>query len=149
MLHCVIKTFEELTTHELYEILSLRCKVFVVEQHCAYLDTDGYDKDVIHLMFYYDKVLVGYTRVFKYGVKYKDACAISRVVLDKEYRLKGWGYEIVKTTIAYIKKNMGDVLIRISAQSHLKKFYGNFGFKICSSMYLEDDIPHFEMKLEM
>lgn len=34
------KTFDELTTQELYELLRIRTDVFVVEQDCVYQDMD-------------------------------------------------------------------------------------------------------------
>ena len=34
------KIFPELTTDELYEIIHLRQKVFIVEQDCPYIDAD-------------------------------------------------------------------------------------------------------------
>lgn len=37
----VIKSFEELTKIELYEILKVRINIFVVEQKCAYPEIDG------------------------------------------------------------------------------------------------------------
>ncbi|MFB0943483.1 MAG: GNAT family N-acetyltransferase, partial [Patiriisocius sp.] len=39
-----IKTFKELDTSTLYDILQLRSGVFVVEQNCVYQDIDGKDK---------------------------------------------------------------------------------------------------------
>jgi predicted GNAT family N-acyltransferase len=36
-----IKTFEQLTTEELYELLRIRSEVFVVEQDCVFQDVDG------------------------------------------------------------------------------------------------------------
>ena len=36
-----IKTFNSLTTNELYDILKLRIDVFVVEQTCYYPDLDS------------------------------------------------------------------------------------------------------------
>jgi len=41
----MIKTFQELTTEELYEILKVRAEVFVVEQNCVYQDLDEKDKN--------------------------------------------------------------------------------------------------------
>ena len=38
------KTFQELTTDELYELLRVRSEVFVVEQNCVYQDLDGDDQ---------------------------------------------------------------------------------------------------------
>ena len=43
------KTFRELTTDELYELLRVRSEVFVVEQNCVYQDMDGDDQKSIHL----------------------------------------------------------------------------------------------------
>lgn len=39
----VSKFFDELTAEELYEILRVRCRVFVAAQTCAYQDADGVD----------------------------------------------------------------------------------------------------------
>ena len=43
-----IKSFQQLTTNELYEVLQLRSEVFVVEQECVYQDIDGNDLNAIH-----------------------------------------------------------------------------------------------------
>ncbi len=36
----ILKSFNELTIVELYEILKVRVKIFVVEQKCAYQEID-------------------------------------------------------------------------------------------------------------
>ena len=46
-----IKTFNELDTDTLYDILQLRSSVFVVAQNCAYQDIDGKDKKALHILF--------------------------------------------------------------------------------------------------
>ena len=43
-----IKSFEKLSTQELYAILMVRQEVFIVEQTCYYLDADGYDEKALH-----------------------------------------------------------------------------------------------------
>jgi ElaA protein len=35
--------------------------------------------------------------------------------------------------------------VRISAQSRLRRFYGEFGFEAVGEDYMEDGIPHIEM----
>ena len=40
-----VKKYNQLTVDELYELLKLRCAVFVVEQNCPYQDIDGKDRD--------------------------------------------------------------------------------------------------------
>ena len=49
--------------------------------------------------------------------------------------------------IAAIKKYYDEENITISAQLYLKKFDESHGFIQTSEMYLEDDIPHIEMKI--
>src|ERR1700744_5184 len=43
------KTFNELSSIELYQILRARSAVFVVEQSCVRLDIDGKDERAVHL----------------------------------------------------------------------------------------------------
>ena len=40
---------------------------------------------------------------------------------------------------------VGAVPVRIGAQAHLEKFYGDLGFVKASAPYDEDGIPHIEM----
>ena len=54
--------------------------------------------------------------------------------------------EPVKGAIEAIKENFNETAITISAQEYLKKFYESHGFIQTSEMYLEDDIPHIQMK---
>ncbi|MDH5564638.1 MAG: GNAT family N-acetyltransferase, partial [Nitrospirota bacterium] len=39
-----IKTFQELASWQLFDLLQLRVDVFVVEQECAYRELDEYDR---------------------------------------------------------------------------------------------------------
>ena len=58
-----------------------------------------------------------------------------------------FGHELITQGIAAIKKHYDEENITISAQLYLKKFYESHGFMQTSEMYLEDDIPHIEMKI--
>lgn len=44
-----IKSFEELSNIELYEILKIRNEVFIIEQNCHYLDLDDKDYKSFHI----------------------------------------------------------------------------------------------------
>ena len=44
-----LKPFDALSPGELYALLALRSDVFVVEQNCVYMDTDGLDSVALHL----------------------------------------------------------------------------------------------------
>ena len=142
-----IKSFENLSVNELYDILKLRSEIFVVEQNCVYLDLDGKDKQALHLFGEFEGKIVGYSRLFKPGITFDNA-SIGRVVVDANYRDRKWGHDLMREAIAGIRHHFGESQITIGAQLYLKKFYESHGFIQTSEMYLEDDIPHIEMKRE-
>ena len=138
------KTFSELTTKELYQILQLRSEVFIVEQNCAYQDIDGKDEKAIHIIGVVQNKIVAYARCFEPGEYFKEA-SIGRVVVKKTERKLKRGNQIMIHSIKAIKKLYQTKTIIISAQSHLKFFYNNLGFHSVGKEYLEDGIPHIEM----
>ena len=140
-----IKPFETLSVVELYSLLQLRSEVFVVEQNCVYQDIDGKDSKALHLIGEYQGKIVAYSRLFKPNDYFKNA-SIGRVVIDKNYRDKKWGHDLMQQAIAGINTHYKETKITISAQLYLQKFYESHGFVQTSEMYLEDDIPHIEMK---
>ncbi len=142
-----IKSFENLSVNELYDILRLRSEIFVVEQNCVYLDIDGKDKFALHLFGEFEGEIVAYSRLFKPGITFDNA-SIGRVVVDANYRDRKWGHDLMREAIAGIKNHFGESKITIGAQLYLKKFYESHGFVQTSEMYLEDDIPHIEMERE-
>lgn len=142
-----IKPFESLSVNELYAILKLRSEIFVVEQNCVYLDLDGKDKLALHLFGEFQGKIVAYSRLFKPGISFDNA-SIGRVVVDANYRYRKWGHNLMREAIAGIQLHFGESKITIGAQLYLKKFYESHGFVQTSEMYLEDDIPHIEMKKE-
>jgi ElaA protein len=54
-----VKSFSELNVNELYELLRLRSEVFVVEQHCVFLDQDNKDQQCHHLLLFTEGKLAG------------------------------------------------------------------------------------------
>jgi ElaA protein len=75
-----------------------------------------------------------------------DNASIGRVTVDANYRDRKWGHDLMRESIEGISKHFGESKITIGAQLYLKKFYESHGFVQTSEMYLEDDIPHIEMK---
>ena len=140
----IIKRFDQLTTLELYELLKVREEVFVMEQECLYHDLDSKDFNATHMFALEDNQMVCYLRVLDKGVSY-DEVSIGRVLTKPAYRRKGYGEQIMARAIDYIENVMGEGKIRISAQAHLEKFYGDLGFEVVSDVYLEDGIEHYEM----
>ncbi|NJX13991.1 GNAT family N-acetyltransferase [Tamlana crocina] len=144
MLTTIVKSFEELTKQELYKLLQLRNQVFVLEQHCIYLDLDGKDQKALHVLGYKNKELIAYTRIFKPG-DYLEEASIGRVLVVKNERKHHYGNQIMEASIMAIKEYFETQVIQISAQCYLRKFYGDLGFSEFGEEYLEDDIPHIGM----
>ena len=144
MLEIKVKSFEELTKQELYNLLQLRSEVFVVEQDCVYQDLDGKDEKSLHVLGIKNKKIVAYTRIFKPG-DYFEIASIGRVVVVKKERQHKYGFDIMNASAEAIKNHFNETTIKISAQVYLKKFYNSLGFKAVGEAYLEDDIPHIAM----
>jgi ElaA protein len=142
----VTKKFEALSVVELYQILRLRSEIFVVEQNCVYQDLDNKDQKALHLFGEYDGKIIAYSRLFNAG-DYFEFSSIGRVVVAANYRDRKFGHELIKQGITEIRNHFNEENITISAQLYLKKFYETHGFIQTSEMYLEDDIPHIEMKI--
>lgn len=142
-----IKTFNELTTQELYQIMKLRNEVFVVEQACVYQDCDGKDLDAWHLFHKEDGQIVSYLRILPKGLSYEEV-SIGRVVTEPGFRGRGLSRAMMAEAIRFVIHELHEPVIRISAQAYLQQFYKSLGFEAVSDIYLEDDIPHLEMVYE-
>lgn len=140
-----VKTFPDLNTTQLYEILRLRSAVFVVEQDCVYQDIDDQDRKAHHILGYLGTKLVAYARCFPPGIYFREA-AIGRIVIDVEYRGRDFGNQLVERSVLVIENVYETSAIKISAQQHLTKFYNAHGFFEVGEGYLEDEIPHIAME---
>jgi ElaA protein len=140
------KSFEDLSVSELYEILTLRSEVFVVEQNCVFLDMDHKDQQSQHFMGWNEGDLVAYCRILPPGLSYIEP-SIGRVVSSPRYRKTGAGRQMMEKAIAITRQQFGDQPIRIGAQLYLSNFYASLGFQAQGDVYLEDGIEHVEMVL--
>lgn len=140
--------FQQLNVEQLYKLLQIRQEVFVVEQDCPYLDTDDKDQPAWHLWAEQNGQILGCTRILAAGIAYPNYASIGRVLTHSSARGTGLGKELMHRSIQKSKDLFPEQAIKISAQSYLKRFYEEFGFKQCSEEYLEDDIPHIGMLLE-
>ena len=140
--------FEQLTTHQLYDLLKLRVDVFVVEQNCPYPELDDNDRQAgtHHLLGYQDDKLVAYLRLLPPGATYANT-SIGRVLTAECMRGTGIGHELLQLGLAQAERLWPDQTIDIGAQSHLQSYYSRYGFEAISAEYLEDGIPHIDMRL--
>lgn len=139
-----IKTFNQLTTTELYEIIRTREAVFIVEQNCPYPEVDGKDYDAVHL-FYRDASgrVTAFLRLY-YKEDEPGTVQIGRVVTA--IRGVGLGRKILQEGIDYAIREMGAEQLYIEAQVYAKEFYEKEGFTVTSEPFLEDGIPHVQMR---
>ncbi len=139
------KKFRDMSAGELHAVLALRAAVFVVEQKCPYQDPDYKDEYGMHVMGWLNGELVAVARILPQGVSYEEV-SIGRVATSSTVRGTGAGMILMEKTMQYIKDHFGNVPVRISAQSYLKKYYEKYGFvRSEKEEYLEDDIPHLDM----
>ena len=143
IMQSIIKTFDDLTKRELYEILRLRVDVFVVEQACPYPEIDGKDYDAIHIYLENEGEILAYARVYK-----EDGQIHLGRVIAKERR-KGHGSLILKEAIRAAKEKCQAKKIIIEAQTYAKNLYKKVGFVENSEPFLLDGIEHIKMVLEI
>lgn len=146
--HCLHQT--ELDTATLYELLALRTQVFVVEQRCPYLETDGQDLlgDTCHLLVRQEDALVGYLRLLD-PQRMGGEVVIGRVVIAEAARGSGLGHRLMERALVECHQRWPGVPVYLSAQAHLQGYYGRYGFQAVTEVYLEDDIPHIGMRRAM
>lgn len=143
-----IKHYSDLTLNEFHDIVALRIRVFIVEQNCPYQELDGKDKKAYHLLCRDGKGnIVATTRILPPGLPYTE-CAIGRVVTESSIRGKGIGHELMNFSVKFARQEFGTSSIIISAQKHLENYYRQHNFISTGNEYLEDGIPHIEMKLK-
>ncbi|MDF2073350.1 GNAT family N-acetyltransferase [Pseudomonas mendocina] len=143
----ISKHHSELDTATLYALLALRTQVFVVEQNCPYLETDGQDLlgDTCHLLARDGDALVGYLRLLD-PQRMNGEVVIGRVVIAEQARGSGLGHRLMEQGLVECSRRWPGVPVYLSAQAHLQGYYGRYGFEAVTEVYLEDDIPHIGMR---
>ena len=137
--------FSDLSPQEVHDLFQVRAAVFIVEQDCVFQDLDGIDPQCWHLLGRGEgQAIVAYCRFIPPGVKFPEP-SIGRVVTTSEVRGTGVGRELVREALRCADKLWPGRPIRIGAQKHLDRFYGEFGFVVASEPYDEDGILHIEM----
>lgn len=138
----IIKTFDELTTLELYEILKLRSEIFIVEQNAIYQDLDDIDKTSYHVYIKNKNDILAYLRII-----INNKVTLGRIVV-KEKGI-GLGSKLVKFAYKYIRETLNLTIIEINAQMQAKLFYEKLGFKQSSNEFILDGILHIKMETDL
>lgn len=140
--NCYIKTFDELTNSELYEIIKARETVFLLEQGIICQDLDDEDYKATHVFITNSTnngEIDAYCRILvtDKGIK------VGRVLTTK--RGCGIGRILIEQTVEYIKEIYPNTEIYVNAQVRSSGFYRTMGFCKMSEEYLEEDVPHILM----
>ena len=131
-----IRTFDKLSAAELYEILRLREAVFIVEQNCPYPEADGTDPEAVHLWYAgEDGRVAAYLRLYQ-----------GRVVTSAAVRGTGLGRRLLHEGVVHAAQEMGADRLYLEAQVYAVGFYRKEGFEVTSGEFLEDGIPHVQMR---
>jgi ElaA protein len=158
--HFLWAEFDRLTGRQVHDLLRLRQDFFVVEQNCPYPDIDGRDPMAEHLLAFDPTrkggALVGTLRLLEGAVAphgsslptllSPEATTIGRIVVAPDYRGVKLGGLMLTEAIRQIETTRGAHVMQLSAQAHLQGFYGRFGFGAVGEEYLEDGIPHVDMR---
>ena len=130
---------------------ALRIEVFVKEQKVPMeLEFDEKDnsENTVHIGFFDNNKLIGVARLIDLD---KDVIHIGRVVIDKEYRGKGIGRELIigcENIAQQILKRK--IIIELSAQIQSENFYKSLGYnRVNNKIYLDAGIEHVDMRKEI
>ena len=165
----MISTFDQLDTQEIYSILAIRQRIFVVEQNCFYLDADGLDQSALHLRGVNAQgQLCAYLRMYRSHKAHISQSSetekssetgdlnellgdqvwhIGRVLVIPELRGEGVGRALMKEAINSLNSR-GAQVCELNAQAYLKNFYERLDFKVTGPLFDDAGIPHLPMRRE-
>lgn len=144
-----IKSFDELTKTELYEILLLRSEVFVEEQGNRYQDLDRIDYDSLHIFYEEENHSVsGCLRIFS-KMDEEGTVQIGRVVTAGKSRGKGLGEELMKTAEKTAKERFGAKELYLTGRKSALGFYLKCGFYTASDELSGAYTPYYEFRKEI
>ena len=139
------KTFSELSTAELYELLRARAEVFVGEQKILYPDPDGLDYGALHCFFCQDGRAVACLRGYAEPSD-GETVHIGRVLSLR--RGSGIGADLIQRSIPALLSHFGARRVLVHAQCSARGFYERCGFRAVSGEFTEAGLPHVAMVWE-
>lgn len=142
----MIKILE--TKEELNLGFALRIEVFVKEQNVPMeleIDEKDNSENTVHIGFFDNNKLIGVARLIDMD---KDVIHIGRVAIDREYRGRGIGHELIIGCENIAKQILKkEIIIELSAQIQAEKFYESLGYnRVNDKIYLDAGIEHVDMR---
>ncbi|MCK4332400.1 MAG: GNAT family N-acetyltransferase [Thermoplasmatales archaeon] len=129
---------------ELEQVNKIRNRIFVKEQNVSRdLEFDGLDSEAEHVIVFLGAKPIGCARI-----RTNKCAKLERIAILKEYRLKGFGKQLMKYLINYCKsKKYNEICLH--SQTYISDFYKKCGFKTRGETFLEADIAHVEMYMNI
>lgn len=146
MINFIWYKYEELNTAQLYDILSFRQDVFILEQQCFYRDIDYKDQQAMHLLGIKENQLIAYLRFLPRGTAYADEASFGRIITHSKHKKRGLGKLIMKNLLDYFDSTYPKDTMLINAQCYLQSFYEGFGFKTIGDAYDDGGVMHIDMR---
>ena len=136
------------TKDELDLGFALRIEVFVREQNVPVeleLDDKDHSMNTVHIGYFNGDKLIGVARLTDMD---KDVIHIGRVAIDREYRGRGIGHELIIGCENIAKQILKkEIIIELSAQIQAEKFYESLGYnRVNDKIYLDAGIKHVDMR---
>jgi ElaA protein len=134
-----LKSFSELTTDELYEIVRARCEIFVLECGMRCRDFDGRDKDAMHCFTVRSGKIAAYMRAF---------ADCGTLTLGRVLTLchgKGYGRELITEGLKLIRERAKFNTVTLHSQVHARGFYEKLGFVSEGEEFIEEGVLHVTM----
>lgn len=135
---------DDLSARQLYALLRLRVDVFVVEQHCPYPELDGRDLEPTtrHLWLAPPDDPERVLACLRLLQEPDGTRRVGRVCTARQERGRGLSRRLMEAALAEV----GDAPAVLDAQVYVADFYASFGFRVTGPEFLEDGIPHVEMR---
>lgn len=128
------------------EAREIRNAVFIDEQGVMPEEEfDGSDDYSEGVVLYLDNKAVATGRII---VGERGECLIGRVACLKECRGKGIGKVLMEELLRRCKEKGFDA-VYVHAQTRVRGFYESLGFNAYGQIFMEADIPHVMMKIEL
>ena len=135
-----------ITKQDALVMAKIRTAVFLIEQNVPPQDEfDGSDEGQEHILVYKGKTPIA---TMRYAFEGERLVHLSRIATIKEYR--GFGYS--KKALAFLMERLlsktNPLTFILGAQVQALGFYEKLGFKKVGDVYLDANIPHYQMILK-
>jgi len=133
-------------TDDIEACRDLRCTVFIGEQGVSEEEEiDDLDPVSIHVLATVDGVPKATARILIKG----DTAKIGRVCVLKDQRGTGLGAALMRKTIEVCKTQEGVKRSMLGAQMYAIPFYEKLGYRAYGPIFLDAEIEHRDMELDL